>query len=67
MSFHSFFAWIRATCRGSTPLEVEEGVVISTRLRELRSVTKCNPSEKSPTQAQDEDDEDKKNRDKFGT
>ena len=67
MSFHSFFAWIRATCRSSTPLEVEEGVVISTRLRELRSVTKSNPSEKGPTQTQDEDDEDKKNRDKFGT
>jgi hypothetical protein len=67
MSFHSFLAWIRATRRSSTPLLVEEGVVISTRLRELGSVTKCNPNEKGPIQTQDEDDQDKKNSHKFGT
>jgi hypothetical protein len=41
--------------------------MITARLRELRDVTKCNPSETDPTQAQNEDDQDKKNRDKFGT
>jgi len=67
MSVHRFLEWIRAKRPSSSEPQSKEGVMITTRLRELRDVTKCNPSEKDPTQAQNEDDQDKKNRDKFGT
>lgn len=67
MSVYRFLAWIRAKRAGSTQPELEEGVIISTRLRELRDVTKCNPSETGSTQIESEDDRDKRNHDKFGT
>jgi hypothetical protein len=67
MLVHRFLAWLRAKRRSSSEPQLTEGVIITARLRELRDVTKCNPSETDPTQAQNEDDQDKKNRDKFGT
>jgi len=66
MSLHQFLAWIRAKRRSSTLIQ-EEGVIISTRLKELGNLAKCDPNEKGSTQTQSEDDQDKKNRDKFGT
>jgi len=67
MSLHQFLAWIRAKRRSSTPIQLEEGVIISTRLKELGNLANCDPNEKGSTPTQSEDDQDKKNRDKFGT
>ena len=67
MPVHWFRAWIRAMCRSSVQPQLNEGVIITTRLRELRDVKKRNPNETGPTQAQNEDDQNKKNRDKCGT
>jgi hypothetical protein len=68
MSVHRFLAWIRAKRRSVTQPQLSEGVIITTRLRELRDVTKCNSSETGPTQAQNnEGDQDKKKSEKFGT
>jgi hypothetical protein len=75
MSVHRFLAWISAKLRSSAHPDLSEGVMISTRLRELRDVPKSNPTEMGPTQTQNivpkqtqnEDDQGRKNRDKFGT
>lgn len=67
MSLHQFLAWIRAKRHNLTPIQLEEGIIISTRLKELGNLTNCNPNEKGSTRTQREDDQDKKNRDKFGT
>jgi len=67
MSVHRFLAWIRAKLRSSTESQLTEGVIISARLKELRDVTKFNPSETSQTQIESEDDQDKRSHDKFGT
>jgi hypothetical protein len=67
MLVHRFLAWLRAKRRGSSEPQLTEGVIISTRLRELRDVTQCNPSETGSTQSESENDQDKRNHDKFGT
>jgi hypothetical protein len=67
MSLHRFLAWIRAKHLSSIEPQLTEGFIISTRLKELRDVTKFNPSETVPTQIEREDDQDKRNHDKFGT
>ena len=67
MLVHRFLAWLRAKRRSSSEPQLSEGVIISTRLKELRDVTKFNPSETGQTQIEGEDDQDKKNHDKFGT
>jgi hypothetical protein len=65
MSLHQFLAWAKR--RSSTPIQLEDGVIISTRLKELGNLAKCDPNGKGSTQTQSENDPDKKNRDKFGT
>ena len=67
MLVHRFLAWLRAKRRSSSEPQLMEGVIISTRLRELRDVPKCNPSETGSTQIESEDNQDKRNHDKFGT
>jgi hypothetical protein len=75
MSVHRFIAWIRARLRSSAHPDLSEGMIISTRLRELRDVPKSTPTEMGPTQTQNtvptqmqnEDHQGRRNRDKFGT
>jgi hypothetical protein len=67
MLLQRFLAWIRAKHRSSTEPQLTEGIIISTRLRELRDVTKSNPSETGSTQIERDDDHDTRSHDKFGT
>jgi len=67
MSVHRFFAWIRSKCHSSTQPQLNEGVIISTRLRELRDAPKCNPTDIGTAQTHNNDAQSRKNPDKFGT
>jgi hypothetical protein len=67
MSLHRLLAWIRTKRRGSTQPQDEPGVVISTRLKELRQVKSPKPVESASTEPHREDDQNQMNRDKFGT
>jgi hypothetical protein len=67
MSLHGLPAWIRAKRRGLTHPQADQGIMISKRLKELLDVTNSKPVETASTQPQSEDDQNKTNRDKFGT
>ena len=67
MSVRRFFAWIRSKRHSSTQPQLNEGVIISTRLKELRDAPKCNPTEIGTAQTQNDGDQGRKNPDKFGT
>jgi hypothetical protein len=67
MFLHRLLAWIRTKRRGSSSPQDEQGVMISTRLRELLQFKKFKPVETASTQPDSDGDQNQVNRDKFGT
>ena len=67
MFLHRLLSWIRREGRGSTLPQDEPGVVISTRLKELLPVESAKTVETPFTDPPSEDDENRVNREKFGT
>jgi len=67
MFLHRLLSWIRREGRGSSLLQDEPGVVISTLLKELLPVNSPKTVETAFTEPQSEDDEIRVNREKFGT
>ena len=67
MSLQRLLAWIRTKRRGSPQSQDDTGVVISTRLKELLQVKNPHPVEATSTESPNEDDQNRLNRDKFGT
>jgi hypothetical protein len=67
MSLQRLLAWIRTKRRGSTQSQDDPGVAISTRLKELLQAKNHESVETIATESPIEDDQNQRNRDKFGT
>ena len=67
MFMHRLLSWIRTTGNVSPEPQDEPGIIISRRLKELVPVERPKPVETVLTESPSEEEENRTNREKFGT